>query len=311
MAKRFSFVFLSTDDFAIPTLDRLLERGECLALVTTPPRPRGRGKRIQPNPIDTHGRGLGLEIIYTAQSKDSELKVRLSELKPDFMITLSFPFIIPGDLLEIPRWALNLHPSILPQYRGPAPIRWAILNGEQKTGVTAIIMNEEIDAGMMVEISETEIRPDETYGELRSRLARIAPKVAVKAIEALIDGSAELKDQDEEKVTYAPKLARDMFEIDWERVGEEVVNLIRALSPKPGARTGYEGGMVKILSAGLSNLILPPGRIKVKAGSLYAGSKTRALEIRRLKPAGRREITSREFINGFHPDGKLFGKTGG
>jgi methionyl-tRNA formyltransferase len=311
MAERFSFAFFSTDDFSLPTLDRLLDLGECVAVVTTPARPKGRGKKVSPNPIDSHAKKLGLDVIYTDRPKDPGLQKRLAILKPDFIITLSFPFIIPVQVLNIPRWAVNIHPSLLPRYRGPAPIRWAILNGEKRTGITTIIMNERVDAGMIVYQVETEIRSDENYGELRARLSEIAPSVTTRTVESLLNGSVDLKQQDEVEVTYAPKLTKDMLEIDWSKEGEVIVNLVRALAPEPGARTSYAGQMIKVLKAMRSDHTLPPGLIKVVGDSLYVGSKTEAISIMELKPAGRKVISSKDFINGYHPDGKFFGRIGG
>jgi len=306
MGKRFSFSFFSTDDFSLPTLARLCEEGECLSVVTTPPRPRGRGKRLTPNPVDEFAKRMGLPVIHIERIRDPELITRLRSQAPEFLITLSFPFIIPDEILRIPGWPVNVHPSLLPRYRGPAPIRWTLLNGEEETGITTIIMDRKVDAGKILLQEGVKIHPDENYGELRERLSKLAPEIVIRTILGLKEGSITPLPQEEERASYAPKITKEMVVIDWNRSGEEIVNQIRAFSPQPGARTRYGDRLIKILRAKLTDDRLEPGKIGARRDRLLVGSGTTAVEVISLKPAGGREITGVEFINGFQPDGKSF-----
>lgn len=307
MAKKFSFLFLSTDDFATPTLGELNRVGDCLGVVTTPPRPRGRGRKVIANPIYEYAKRCGLNVIYTDNPKDGEFINMLKSIQPDFLITLSFPYILPKEVITVPKWPVNIHPSILPRYRGPAPIRWVLINGEEKTGITTILMNEKVDAGSIIDRIEINIEPEETYGELRKRLALLAPGITNRTIENLIDGSSVTQSQDEQSVSYAPKITKEMTEIRWEKTGREITNLIRGLSPAPGARTSFRDRMVKILSAALSRERLPSGRIETNKKILMVGTGDLAIMVKTLKIAGSKEMSGQEFINGFQPDGEKFG----
>ena len=305
-AKKFNFLFLSTDDISIPTLKGLTGIGNCLAVVTTPPRPRGRGKKILANPVDTYARENGLDVIYAVNLKDPAFVDQLRSPLPDFLITFSFPFILPKEIITISKWPINVHPSLLPHYRGPAPIRWAIIKGEKKTGITTIVMNEKVDAGPIVDQIELEISPAENYGDLRKRISLLAPEITIRTVQNLLDNLGELQDQNGRASSYAPKITKEMTTINWNHTSIEIVNLIRGLSPSPGARTRLRDKMVKILSASTSNRKLHPGQIMVDKKSIMVGTGDGSIELKILKVAGSREISGQEFINGFHPDGENF-----
>lgn len=234
-------VMIGTGDFALPTFLHLLDSGhEVLALVTQPDRPQGRKLELIPSRVKLAAleRGIPVEQPESINAPDGQERVR--RYHPDLLVTAAYGQILSAELLEVPRLGgINLHGSVLPAYRGAAPVARAIEHGEVETGVTVIRMTPRIDAGGMIAIARTPIDPDETAGELEARLAALGAPLVVDAIADLVDGRAVVLPQDRSKVTKAPKLRKEDGQIDWTRTPRAVHDLVRAMQPWPTARTNW------------------------------------------------------------------------
>jgi len=232
---------LGTGDFALPTFNQLIETGhDVVALVTQPDRPQGRKQELIPSLIKQSALAHGIAVEQPEDVNAAESLVRIGDLKPDLLVTAAYGQILSSTLLSIPRLGgINLHGSILPAYRGAAPVARAIQNGEKETGVTVIQMTPRIDAGGILSIARTTIGPDETAGELEQRLARFGAPLIIEAIAALAADSYIVLPQEKTKVTKAPKLRKDDGLIDWSQPARAIHDLVRAMQPWPVAQTTW------------------------------------------------------------------------
>jgi methionyl-tRNA formyltransferase len=232
---------LGTGDFALPTFEHLIETGHgVIALVTQPDRPQGRKQELIPSKIKRTAERLRVIVEQPDDVNAPDSLVRIGDLKPDLLVTAAYGQILSGSLLSIPKLGgINLHGSILPAYRGAAPVARAIQNGETETGVTVIRMTPQIDAGGIVSIARTPIDPEETAGELEIRLAQLGAPLIAAAIAALADDAVAIMPQDRSKVTKAPKLRKEDGLIDWSKPALSVHNLVRAMQPWPVAYTTW------------------------------------------------------------------------
>lgn len=238
--------FFGSDEFAADFLKHLVENGVSVALVITQPdRPKGRGKRVLPTPVKEEALRLGLEVAHP--KKLSDLKKKLEDF--DVGIVVSFGRIIPPSLLSAPRWGLfNVHPSLLPKYRGAAPVVRALENGEEETGVTIFKVTEELDAGPIALQRRVKVGSFEAFGELNERLKELGKEMVLELLEILENGELQLKEQDHSRATYAPKISKDDPLVDFTFPCEKVKDKIRAYDPKPGAFSFLKGQKVKLLS---------------------------------------------------------------
>jgi methionyl-tRNA formyltransferase len=237
----FRIIMLGTGDFALPTFEHLIETGhDVVALVTQPDRPQGRKQELIPSLIKQAAQARRIVVDQPQDVNEPDSLARARELKPDLLVTAAYGQILSPALLSIPRLGgINLHGSILPAYRGAAPVARAIQNGEAESGVTVIRMTPKIDAGGMISIARTMIGPDETAGELEDRLARLGAPLIVEAIAALADGNVSILPQERSKVTKAPKLRKEDGLIDWQKPAQAVHDLVRAMQPWPVAQTSW------------------------------------------------------------------------
>ncbi len=243
-------VFMGTPDFAVPALRNLHDGGhEIAAVVTQPDRPRARGNVILPSPVKEYALGLGVPIFQPERVSDPEFVEILRGVAPDAIVVVAFGQKIPPEILKLPRYGcINIHASLLPEYRGAAPIQRAIIDGKEFTGVTIMYMDEGWDTGDILIQERVEIGRGTTAGELHDRLSEIGAELLVKALRMLEDGSAPRIPQDHGKATYAPKIEKDDCRIDWSKSGESLINLVRGCSPSPGAFTMLNGKLMKIFS---------------------------------------------------------------
>jgi methionyl-tRNA formyltransferase len=234
-------VFVGTKDFAVPTFLRLIERGfAIIALVTQPERPQGRKQVRVPARITLEARAHGVPVLQPESINDPESVATLSALAPDVLVTVAYGQILSPDVLGVPRLgAINLHGSILPAYRGAAPVARAIQKGETESGVTVIQMNPRVDAGGILAVARTPIGPDETAGELEARLADLGAPLVPEVVLRLSEGTAAPLPQDVTRVRRAPKLRKDEGNIDWSKPAHVIHNLVRALQPWPTAWTNW------------------------------------------------------------------------
>lgn len=241
-------LFMGTPDFAKESLEKLLNNGyEICGVVTTPDRPAGRGMKLVASPVKEYAISKGLEIFQPEKiTNNTEFKDEIKKLNPDLVCVVSYGIILPKSFLKIPKLGcINIHPSMLPKYRGPAPIQWAILNGDKTTGVTIMYLNEQMDAGDIIIQKEVEIEDDETTGELWNRLSKVGAELLIETIKNIENGKAKRIPQPEE-YTLAPMLNKEMSKIDWEnKNAREIKNLVRGLNPIMGTYSFLNGKKIK------------------------------------------------------------------
>ena len=244
-------IFMGTPDFAVGTLEALIEAGHEVALVVTQPdKPRGRSKKLQYPPVKEAALSHNIEVFQPKRLREAESIEYLKKYQPDCIVVVAFGQILPKEILEMPKYCcVNVHASLLPKYRGAAPIQWAVINGEKVSGVTTMRMDEGLDTGDMILKEEVTLAPDETGGSLFDRLAEVGAKLAVQTLQALEDGTAEFTPQDHEKATQVGMIKKSFGEMDFTKSAVELERLIRGLNPWPGTYTEYQGKTLKIWDA--------------------------------------------------------------
>ncbi len=292
---------MGTPTFAVPTLERLTQsRHRILAVVTNPDRPKGRGRKLSAPPVKEKALALGLEVLQPPSVKDPALHEELTALAPDLFVVVAFS-ILPCRLLAVPRCgSVNLHPSLLPAYRGAAPIVWAIANGETETGISTFQLNPSIDAGDILQQKRVGIDPDETAGELEARLCSIGADMVVETVDGLEDGTLQKQTQSTEGITRAPKLTKEDGRIDWRHSAAQIRNQIRGFNPFPGAFTTWQQQNIKIHRAQMAEGIAAPGTVlnaDLKNGLVIACGED-ALRLQEVQPAGKAAMESKAFILG-------------
>ena len=241
-------VFMGTPEFAVPTLEALVKEHNVTAVVTQPDKPKGRGKKMMFSAVKEKALEYGLTVYQPEKVKDSDFVQVLKELAPDIMVVVAFGQILSEEILNIPKYGcINVHGSLLPKYRGAAPIQWAIINGEKETGITTMYMDVGMDTGDMILKEKVEIEENETTGMLWERLATIGANLLVKTVKNIENGIIKREKQDDEKATYAPMLSKEIANIDWEnKTAIEIKNLVRGLNPIIGAYTFWNGKKYKL-----------------------------------------------------------------
>lgn len=241
-------VFMGTPDFARDSLKAIYEKGhEILSVITVPDRPKGRGMKLIYSEVKEYALENGLEIMQPDKLRgNEEIVEKIKEMNPDVICVVAYGRILPKEILDIPKYGcINVHPSLLPKYRGSAPIQWAILNGDEKTGVTTMYLDEEMDSGDIILKEEVEIDKDETSGELWDRLSEIGADLLVQTLEQIENGTAPREKQGKE-FTIAPMLEKSQAKIDWEnKTAKEIKNLVRGLNPIMGAYSKLNGKKIK------------------------------------------------------------------
>ena len=289
-------IFMGTPDFAVPTLEALHEAGhEIVAVYTQPPRPAGRGKADRPSPVQIRAEALGLEVRSPKSLKSEEEQAEMAVLEPDALIVAAYGLILPQAVLDIPVWdCLNVHGSILPRWRGAAPVQRAILAGDEETGVTIMVMEAGLDTGDMLAVERTPIDRKDA-GELTAELARMGARMMV---EVLGDPGAFLAEpQPEEGVTYAAKIDKSESRLDFDKMAAEVERQVRAFAPAPGAWFEHAGERVRILAADVMDFEGPAGIVLDDQLTIACGkSAIRPLTVQR---AGRGVMTAAELLRGF------------
>lgn len=243
-------VFMGTPEFAVPSLRALLDNGyDVVAAITQPDRPAGRGHKLTPCPVKVLSQERGVAVYQFEKLKKEGVEC-LKELKPDMFVTAAFGQLLSQEILDIPRYGtVNVHASLLPQYRGSAPINWCILNGETKAGVTTMLTDIGMDTGDMLLKAETEIGEMETAGELTVRLSEIGAQLLIDTLKRYPHGDLKPTPQDEEKSSYQPMLNKEMGRIDWTKSAKHIACQVRGLNPWPGAYTENENGRLKVYLA--------------------------------------------------------------
>ena len=295
-------VFGGTPDVAIPSLDALAEsRHELAAVLTRPDAPSGRGKRLTASPVARRAAELGLEVLKPQRPRDEEFVSRLIELAPDSCPVVAYGALLPQRVLDIPRhgW-VNLHFSLLPAWRGAAPVQHAILAGDQITGATTFRIVLELDAGPIFATVTEAIGPDDTAGDLLHRLSLSGARLLVGTLDGIEAGTLTPTPQPETdaQVSYASKINVEDAEMDWSQPAEVVDRLIRACFPAPGAWTTFEGDRFKINSAQISGKVLSPGALEITKRSVHVGTGTRALELGEVQAQGKKPMAAADWARG-------------
>lgn len=296
-------VFFGTPSFAIPSLEKLLQGPDkVVAVVTQPDRERGRGRKKSPSPVKELALQEGIPLHQPERVKESFFLEAMKDLGPDLFILVAFGQILPKSLLELPRFgAINVHGSLLPGYRGAAPIAWAILRGEKKTGITTMVMDEGMDTGDILMQAELPIEKEDNGETLQEKLSLLGGELLILTVEKMKAGSLSPRPQNHSMATYAPSLKKEDGRIDWKKSAEEINFQIRAFNPWPVAFTGWEKGLLKIYGGEVRKGISRQG-----AGSiLWVGSDFIEVEtgdgsllIKEVQPEGKRRMSVRDFLSG-------------
>lgn len=296
-------VFMGTPEFAVPSLDILVKNGFNIAcVVTVPDKPQGRGLKLSQSEVKKYALEHNLPILQPEKLKDEKFIKYLEELSPDIIVVVAFR-ILPREVYSLAKLgAFNLHASLLPKYRGAAPINWAIINGETKTGVTTFFLDDKVDTGNIIFQEEVDINSDETAGDLHDKLMQIGANLVLKTVRAILNNNAPRIQQNDLKATPAPKIFKEHCKIDWNNPMEKIHNLIRGLSPYPAAFTTYKGKIIKIYKSEKTNtkVDLLPGSVLVTKEDLFVACNDSYLKIIELQLEGKKRLKTEEFLRGFN-----------
>lgn len=299
-------LFMGTPDFAVPSLDALAAAGhQLVGAFSQPDKPRNRGMKLQPTPVKVCAERLGVPVFQPTKLRDGTALETIRQLDPDLIVVAAYGRILPQEILDYPRLGcINVHSSLLPKYRGAAPIHWAILNGEKETGVTIMHMALALDAGDIIRQRATPIDPDETVEDLHDRLARLGAELLVETVAQLADGTATRTPQEESQVTLAPMLSRALSPMDWTRPARALHDQVRGLIPWPAAVTELGGVRCKILATTVLDETTgkAPGSVVAadKTGLKLACGDGRVLRIDRLQADGGKRLAAADYLRG-HP----------
>lgn len=309
-------IFLGTPAFAIPSLLRLLEVGHDVThVVTQPDRPAGRGKRLRSPAVKQVAGEANLPILQPPNIRDPEVVTSLRATRPDVLVVVAFGQIVSRPILEIPpKGCLNVHASLLPKYRGPAPIPWALIRGETVTGVTIMEMVEAVDSGPILLQWKAAISAEDNAGTVHDRLAVLGADALIETLRAVERGEVTKTPQDEAQATYAPKLPPDLGRLTWSGSATDLWNLVRGLAPEPGAVTFFRGRLVRVLGAQPfpeDHRESPGTIVGVRKGmGIQVSTGNGTLVLTTLQPEGRRAMTAEEFTRGYRAEvGSAFAST--
>ncbi len=297
-------IFFGSSDFTVPFLEALKQREELILVVTQPDRKKGRSQRMTPTPVKEEAGRLGIEIFQPDDVNCPSSIDNLKKFNADLFIVVSFGQILSGELLEVPKkFSINVHASLLPKYRGAAPINWAIANGEKETGITVIKMNEKMDEGEIILKEAVSIANNEDAVELSKRLSKKGVEPLLNSIDLIKRDTVTLAEQEDARVTYAPKLKKQDGLIDWNWSAEKIYNRIKAFVPWPGCFTRMDEKILKIWRArpdtnALSADSKPGIVLETGKDGILVGTGKGVLRIIELQPEGRRRMNAEEFIAG-------------
>jgi methionyl-tRNA formyltransferase len=304
-------IFMGTPEFAVPSLQALIDSGdEIVAVVCQPDKPKGRGLDVTAPPTKVIAEKHGIPVLQPQKIKTEEFFNELKKLSPDLICVAAYGKILPKNILDLPpHGCINVHASILPKYRGAAPINWAIIRGEKITGITTMKMDEGMDTGDMLLKKEIPIEDEDTGETLSQKLSLIGAELLIETLKLLKEGKLNPIPQDHSQATYAPMLKKEDGKIDWSKSAEEVRNLIRGALPWPGAYTTLDGKLLKLYKARVSDGVGNPGEvIKSDSGILRVATGNDSLDILELQIEGGKRLKAEEFLRGRRiRDGSVLG----
>ena len=305
-------VFAGTPEAAVPSLAALLNSGhEVAAVVTRPDAPAGRGRQVAKSPVARYAEAAGLEILRPARPKDPDFVARLREIAPDCCAVTAYGALIPQEVLDIPRhgW-VNLHFSLLPAYRGAAPVQHAILHGDDLTGATTFRLVRELDAGPVFGVATEPIKPSDTAGDLLARLAQSGAELLVATMDGIESGALVARPQPAEGISLAPKITTEDAHVDWGKPAPAVSRLIRACTPAPGAWSVLDGTRLRVgppagvAAASASGTTPGPGELLVERSRVLVGTATLPVELGDVQPDGKRLMRASDWARGLRLDGR-------
>ena len=304
MPASLNLVFCGTPAFAVPTLEKLVEAGFSVPLVVTQPdRPRGRGMELALSPVKQRSLQLGLQVSQPDKIKNNEdFRKQLARIAPDAIIVVGYGRIIPQWMIDLPALGnLNLHASLLPKYRGAAPIQWAIARGENVSGVTTMRIDAGLDTGDILLQEEIAIAPEDTAVTLAPRMAAIGAALMVQTLRGLQAGTGRPRPQDHARATLAPILKKEDGQIDFQLTAREILNRQRGFQPWPGAYTTFRGKNLHLWAAQTVERAAPAAEIMLESGHLFVGCGTGALELLEVQLEGKKRMPVADFIHGHQP----------
>ena len=304
---------MGTPDFSVPTLEALVKGGhEVVAVVTQPDKPKGRGKAILMTPVKEKALELSIPVYQPVKVREPEFLDILRQLAPEVIVVVAFGQLLPKEILTLPRYGcVNVHASLLPQYRGAAPIQWAVIDGEAVSGVTTMLMDEGLDTGDMLEVKEIPLDEKETGGSLFDKLSLLGGELILSTLDKLEKGTAVRTPQGEAQTCYAKRLKKSMCEIDWTMDAVKIERLIRGLNPWPSAYTSMNGKTVKIWAADVKKGDRKghPGTVCVTKDSLLVECGQDLLSVKELQLEGKKRMDIASFLRGFTvEDGMILGQ---
>ena len=309
------FIFMGTPDFALPSLEALIRQGEdIVTVVTQPDRPKGLGKKVAASPVKRLALENNIEVLQPEKASDSHFCDLIERREPDLIVVIAFGQILKKRLLDIPKWGVvNIHASLLPKYRGAAPIQRAILNEDDKTGLTVMRMEEGLDTGPILLQEECSISKDETAGGLHDRLALMAGDLMIKWLNQMADNLIKERPQDHSVASYAPKIDKGMSLIDWKQPASKVSALIRALDPKPGAYTTWQDKRIKLFASEVADKRrrdVTPGKVAGQGeGGLIVETGQGAIKVLEMQYPGKKRLPAKDCLRGFSfPEGTILGE---
>lgn len=296
-------VYMGTPDFAVPAIESLHnEKFDIPLVVTQKDRPRGRGKKLQPTAVKKKAIELGLDVYQPENINSSESVEILKEIEPDFIVVAAYGQILKKEILSIPKYyCVNIHGSLLPKYRGAAPIHWAIINGEKETGITIMEMEEGLDSGPILLQSSIEIKEDDDTGKIHDKLSILGSEMIVEALNKIKDGSIKKESQDEKKATYASKITKDMGKIDWNDKGINIKNKVMGLKPWPSAYTDYEGEYMKIHKVNVVDKFMDGENgevVKVSDNGIFVNCVDSCVVLKKIQMPGKKKLLVDEYLRG-------------
>lgn len=297
-------VFMGTPDFAVPSLEKIIEKGhEVVLVVTQPDKPKGRGKNLQFPPVKECALEHGIEVYQPKRVKETECVEYIAKYQPDIIVVAAFGQILPKSILDMPKYCcVNVHASLLPKYRGAAPIQWAVINGDEVTGVTTMKMGVGLDTGDMIAKKEVRIADDETGGSLFDKLAQVGAELCVETMEMLENGTAVFTPQNNEAATHTTMIHKDLGNIDWKKSAIEIERLIRGLNPWPSAFSFLDGKTFKIWKATVlpaKNDYEPGCIVEVTKNDIKVQTGDGVLSLEEVQLQGKKRMDTASFLRGY------------
>jgi len=309
-SKKLKLVFMGTPEFAVPSLESLIDAGyQILSVITQPDRPKGRGRNTAPSEVKVAAQKHSLKVLEPEKVRDEDFLREFLKIEADMAVLVAFGQILPKAMLDAFKYGIvNVHPSLLPKYRGAAPINWALIRGESETGVTTMRIGEGVDSGDILMQEKTPIKPDEDSGSLETRLSHIGARLLLETVDGLVTGCITPVSQDHGAATYAPKINKGDMHISWDTPPQQVVNLIRGLSPAPGAYSILRGKQLKIFSAGSepgTPASVPGTVLELTEKGLRVAARDGFVMLRDIQMEGKKRMGVKDFVRGHQISGEV------